>query len=55
MATLTGLINIPAPIIGAYVWGALGPDTLLTLGGAIGFTVIPLILLFIKEPETRQR
>ncbi len=55
MATLTGLINIPAPIIGAHVWDVYGPDTLLMFGGALGFTVIPLILLFIKEPETRQR
>ena len=55
MGTLTGLINLPAPILGAYVWESLGPGTLLLSGGVLGFVVAPLILFFIREPETRQR
>jgi MFS family permease len=55
MGTLTGVINIPAPILGAYLWESAGPDTLLVLGGVLGLTAVPLILLFIKEPKTRQR
>jgi MFS family permease len=55
MGTLTGIINIPAPILGAYLWESTGPDTLLVLGGVLGLTAVPLILLFIKEPKTRQR
>jgi hypothetical protein len=55
MGTLTGIINIPAPILGAYLWESTGPDTLLVLGGILGLTAVPLVLLFIKEPKTRQR
>jgi len=55
MGTLTGLINLPAPILGAYVWESLGPGILLLSGGVLGFVVAPLILFFIREPETRQR
>ena len=55
MGTLTGIINIPAPILGAYLWESAGPDTLLVLGGVLGLAAVPLILLFIKEPKTRQR
>ncbi len=32
-----------------------GTSTLLLSGGVLGFVVVPLILLFIREPETRQR
>ena len=55
MGTMTGFINLPAPILGAYVWEALGPNTLLLSGGVLGFAAVPLILLFVREPETRQK
>ena len=54
MGTMTGLINLPAPLIGAYIWQSLGPETLLLLGSGLGFTVTPLILLFVKEPGDKQ-
>ncbi len=54
MGTMTGLINLPAPIIGAYLWEALGPDKLLLIGSGVGLTVAPLILFFIKEPRDKQ-
>lgn len=54
MGTMTGLINLPAPVLGGYIWETFGPSALLISGGALGFTAVPLILLFIKEPETRQ-
>ena len=53
MGTMTGLINLPAPIIGAYLWEAFGPDKLLLIGSGVGLTVTPLILFFIKEPEEK--
>jgi MFS family permease len=55
MGTLTGFINLPAPILGAYLWESAGPDALLVLGSILGFASVPLIFLFIKEPKTRQR
>ena len=54
MGTMTGLINLPAPIVGAYLWEALGPENLLLIGSGVGLTVAPLILLFIKEPRDKQ-
>ncbi len=54
MGTMTGLINLPAPIIGAYIWQSLGPNMLLLIGSGLGFTVAPLILLFVKEPGDKQ-
>lgn len=54
MGTITGLINLPAPIIGAYIWQSLGPKVLLLLGSGLGFTVAPLILFFVKEPGEKQ-
>jgi len=52
MGTMTGLINLPAPIIGAYIWESLGPNMLLLLGS--GFAAAPLIMLFVKEPGDKQ-
>jgi hypothetical protein len=54
MGTITGLLNLPAPVIGGYVWSNFGSDILLLSGGLFGFLAVPLILLFIKEPEIRQ-
>jgi MFS family permease len=54
MGTMTGLINLPAPVLGAYMWKAFGPNTLLLSGSLLGFSVVPLILMFIKEPKTKQ-
>jgi len=54
MGTITGLINLPAPIVGAYLWEALGPDKLLLIGSGVGLTVTPLILSFIKETRYKQ-
>ncbi len=54
MGTLTGLINLPAPIIGAYIWESLGPSMLLLLGSGFGFIAAPLIVLFVKEPGDKQ-
>jgi MFS family permease len=53
MGTMTGLINLPAPIIGAYLWEVFGPDKLLLIGSGVGLMVTPLILFFIKEPEEK--
>jgi MFS family permease len=54
MGTMTGLINLPAPIIGAYIWESLGPNMLLLLGSGLGFAAAPLIMLFVKEPGDKQ-
>lgn len=55
MATLTGLINIPAPIAGAYIWENIGPNILLGASGILGFMSVPIIISFIREPKTRQQ
>jgi MFS family permease len=55
MATITGLTNLPAPLLGGYVWETYSPDTLLLISGIIGFIPIPLIHMFVKEPKTRER
>jgi MFS family permease len=54
MATITGFINLPAPILGSYIWENLGADALLLSGSLLGFTALPLIIRFIRDPEARQ-
>ena len=51
MATLTGLLNLPAPIVGAYLWQIQGSNFLMATGGIIGLMVTPLILYFLHEPQ----
>jgi MFS family permease len=55
MATITGLMNLPAPPLGGYVWETYDPNTLMLISIIIGFIPIPLIRLFVKEPKTRER
>lgn len=54
MGTITGLINLPAPLIGAYIWETLGPENLLLIGSGVGLTVAPIIFFLLKEPEEKQ-
>jgi hypothetical protein len=55
MATTTGLISLPAPAFGAYVWETYSPDTLLVVGAVTALSSIPVIIFFLKEPKTRER
>lgn len=48
MATMTGLISLPGPYIGGYLYNH-NPRLLLTLGLVVEAATIPIILLFVRE------
>ena len=48
------MINLPAPILGGYLWESVGVYPLFELGGIVGLSAILLVLL-IKEPKKRQK
>jgi MFS family permease len=53
MGTLTGLVSLPGPALGGYLYEA-NPNTLLALGAGLEALVIPIILLFVKEPKREE-
>lgn len=55
MATVTGTLGLPAPMLGAYLWEAYSPDLLLSLGAVIALTSMPIIFKYVKESKTRER
>jgi MFS family permease len=54
MGTLTGIVSLPAPAMGGYLYEA-NPNTLLALGAGLEALVIPMILLFVKEPKREEQ
>ncbi len=54
MGTITGIASLPGPAIGGYLYES-NPNTLLALGAGLEALVIPLILLFVKEPKKEEK
>jgi MFS family permease len=52
MGTISGLIGLPAPYIGGYLYDS-NPGLLLALGTGLESLVIPIIILFVKEPKKK--
>ena len=48
MGTLTGIIGLPSPYLGGYLYER-SPDTLLLLGSLLEALSIPIILLFFRD------
>ncbi|KYH38902.1 MAG: MFS transporter [Candidatus Bathyarchaeota archaeon B23] len=48
MATMTGLVALPAPYLGGYLYD-LNPNLLLALGSLIEAMTLPIVLLFVRE------
>ena len=54
MGTITGIASLPGPAIGGYLYES-NPNTLLALGAGLEALVIPMILLFVKEPKREEK
>lgn len=54
MGTITGLVSLPGPAIGGFLYES-NPNTLLALGAGLEALVIPMILLFVKEPKREEK
>lgn len=54
MGTITGIASLPGPAIGGYLYES-NPNTLLALGAGLEALVIPMILLFVKEPKKEEK
>lgn len=50
MGTVSGIIGLPGPYIGGYMYERT-PDMLLLVGSILEFLSVPLILLFFREPK----
>jgi len=50
MGTITGIISIPASVIGGYIYEE-NPNLLLATGVGLEFLALPIILFFVKEPK----
>ncbi|MGD2142003.1 MAG: MFS transporter, partial [Candidatus Bathyarchaeota archaeon] len=50
MGTITGLIGLPGPLLGGYLYD-INPNQLLSIGAGLEALSIPIILLFVKEPR----
>jgi len=50
MGTITGIISIPASVIGGYLYEE-NPNLLLAMGAGLEMMALPIILFFIKEPK----
>jgi hypothetical protein len=55
MGTLTGITNLPAAPIGAYMWENYFPELTFYLSMIIGTTALPIIYFFVKEPRNQKR
>ena len=54
MGSITGLASLPSPALGGYLYER-NPNTLLALGAGLEALVIPIILLFVKEPTKEKK
>ncbi len=54
MGTITGIASLPGPALGGYLYES-NPNTLLALGAGLEALVIPMILLFVKEPKKEDK
>jgi len=54
MGTITGIASLPGPALGGYLYES-NPNTLLALGAGLEALVIPIILLFVKEPKSEEK
>lgn len=54
MGTITGIASLPGPALGGYLYES-NPNTLLALGAGLEALVIPMILLFVKEPKSEEK
>lgn len=54
MGTITGIASLPGPAIGGYLYES-NPNALLALGAGLEALVIPMILLFVKEPKREEK
>lgn len=54
MGTLTGITNLPAAPLGAYMWGNYFPELTFYISMIIGTTALPVIYFFVKEPRKRK-
>lgn len=52
MGTITGILSLPGPAIGGYLY-VYNPHILLGLGAGLEALAIPLIILFVKEPKKK--
>ena len=50
MGTVSGLLGLPASIIGGYIYDR-SPDLLLISGSLLEALSIPLIIFFLKDPK----
>ena len=55
MGTLTGITNLPAAPIGAYMWNNYFPELTFYLSMIIGTSALPIIYFFVKEPRNQKR
>ena len=54
MGTITGIISIPASVIGGYIYEE-NPNLLLATGVGLEFLALPIILFFVKEPKREEQ
>ena len=54
MGTIMGIASLPGPALGGYLYER-NPNTLLALGAGLETLVIPVILLFVKEPKREEK
>jgi len=52
MGTITGILSLPSPAIGGYLY-VYDPNVLLALGAGLEALAIPLILFLVKEPKKK--
>jgi len=53
MATVTGLVDLPGPLLGGFIYN-FNPHWLLAVGSTLEAMSIPMILLFVREPKRRR-
>jgi MFS family permease len=54
MGTLTGITNIPAAPIGAYMWQNFYPELTFYASMGLGMLTLPIIYFFVKEPRNQK-
>jgi MFS family permease len=54
MGTLTGITNLPAAPIGAYMWQNYYPELTFYASMGLGMLSLPFIFFFVKEPRKKK-
>ncbi len=54
MATVTGLITTPAPVLGGYLYDVYSPQTPFMLSFIVGIIGCAIFLFWVKEPEREE-